>query len=400
MTDDAVVVELIFRLKQSRVCTSPHPAAVRLLHICLPSSSWGHHQRRLKPTTLTSRKEAAVGRDLVYVWIGDKGKGKGDGERPQTWESLEVSVQINSKFFNSQGYLVLESFSSAEEIESMRKRMEELLDTFDCSSTASIFSTRNQQHTSDNFFFESADKVSFFFEEKAFGDDGNLKQPKHLSINKVGHALDEIDPVFKKFSSTERMSGLLQSLGYHRPVVIQSMYIFKQPGIGGEVVPHQDNSFLHTEPRTCTGLWLALEDATVINGCLWAIPGSHKNGLVRRFIRDENGVHFDNPSPLYDQKDFVPIEVKAGTLVVIHGDLIHQSFENQSEKSRHAYSLHVVDTVGCKWSEDNWSSPYAVRIVIRIVNQSKCIKHSRDITSRQQCSTRVVIPPGQYRKTE
>lgn len=51
------------------------------------------------------------------------------------------------------------------------------------------------------------------------------------------------------------------------------------------------------------------------------------DGLVRRFVRDENGVHFDNPSPLYDQKEFVPIEVKAGTLVVIHGDLIHQRSE-------------------------------------------------------------------------
>lgn len=48
------------------------------------------------------------------------------------------------------------------------------------------------------------------------------------------------------------------------------------------------------------------------------------DGLVRRFIRDETGVHFDKPSPSYDQKDFVPIEVKAGSLVVIHGDLIHQ----------------------------------------------------------------------------
>lgn len=119
-------------------------------------------------------------------------------------------------------------------------------------------------------------------------------------------------------------------------------------------MPHQDNSFLYTDPPTCTGLWLALEDATVTNGCLWAIPGSHKGntnilcicilplscpfhyfdeafllfflkaGLVRRFIRDETGVHFDKPSPSYDQKDFVPIEVKAGSLVVIHGDLIHQ----------------------------------------------------------------------------
>lgn len=125
----------------------------------------------------------------------------------------------------------------------------------------------------------------------------------------------------------------------------------QQPGIGGEVVPHQDNSFLYTEPTTCTGLWLALEDANITNGCLWAIPGSHKSkimfslllvrgclmicstfnyfivcldGLKRRFIRDEKGVHFDHPSPTYDLKEFVPLEVKAGSLVVIDGNLVHQ----------------------------------------------------------------------------
>ncbi|KAL1553660.1 phytanoyl-CoA dioxygenase [Salvia divinorum] len=258
------------------------------------------------------------------------------------------------EFFKSQGYLVLDSFAGTDEIRSLRSRMEQLLEEFDFSSKASIFSTTNQQQTTDDYFFESAEKISFFFEEKAFGDDGSLKQPKELSINKVGHALHEIDPTFKSFSTSEKATGLLSSLGYKRPIVIQSMYIFKQPGIGGEVVPHQDNSFLYTDPPTCTGLWLALEDATVTNGCIWAIPGSHKAGLVRRFIRDETGVHFDKPSPLYDQKDFVPIEVKAGALVVIHGDLIHQSFENKSSASRHAYSLHVVDTDGCKWVDDNW----------------------------------------------
>ncbi|KAH7516340.1 hypothetical protein FEM48_Zijuj10G0124600 [Ziziphus jujuba var. spinosa] len=256
--------------------------------------------------------------------------------------------------FNSDGYIVMESFASDEEIESMRKRMEQLLNEFDYSANASIFSTKNQQQLTDDYFYESAEKVSFFFEEKAFEDDGKLKQPKEFSINKVGHALHEKDPVFNKFSDSEKFSGLLCSLGYKRPVIIQSMYIFKQPGIGGEVVPHQDNSFLYTEPPTCTGLWLALEDATITNGCLWAIPGSQKNGLVRRFIRGEDGVTFDRPSPDYDHKDFVPIEVKAGSLVVIHGDLIHQSLENQSSKSRHAYSLHVIDTDGCKWAENNW----------------------------------------------
>ncbi|XP_023516663.1 phytanoyl-CoA dioxygenase [Cucurbita pepo subsp. pepo] len=257
------------------------------------------------------------------------------------------------QFFDSHGYLVVESFASPDEIDAMRKRMEQLLDEFDC-STSSVFSTVNQQQLTDDYFFESAENISFFFEEKAFQEDGDLKQAKELSINKVGHALHEIDPVFKSFSSSKKVSGLLLSLGYKKPIVIQSMYIFKQPGIGGEVVPHQDNSFLYTEPTTCTGLWLALEDANTTNGCLWAIPGSHKNGLVRRFLRGDNGVYFDQPSPAYEHKDFVPIEVRAGSLVVIHGDLIHQSFENHSPKSRHAYSLHVVDTEGCVWAPDNW----------------------------------------------
>uniref|UniRef100_A0A803NIJ6 Phytanoyl-CoA dioxygenase n=1 Tax=Cannabis sativa TaxID=3483 RepID=A0A803NIJ6_CANSA len=261
-------------------------------------------------------------------------------------------AQLHS--FHSDGYIVMESFASTDEVESLRKRMVELLNQFDYSTTASIFSTKNQQKLTDDYFFESAENISFFFEEKAFGEDGNLKQPKELSINKVGHALHEIDPVFKSFSNSEKVCSLFCSLGYEKPIIIQSMYIFKQPGIGGEVVPHQDNSFIYTEPQTCTGLWLALEDATTTNGCLWAIPGSHKNGLVRRFIRGENGVTFDRPSPDYDLKDFVPIEVKAGSLVVIHGDLIHQSLENQSSKSRHAYGLHIVDTEGCTWAQDNW----------------------------------------------
>ncbi|KAL5663265.1 hypothetical protein ACJX0J_023373, partial [Zea mays] len=230
----------------------------------------------------------------------------------------------------------------------MRDRMAELVAGFD-GANSGVFSTKDHRQLKDDYFFKSAENISFFFEgrllegliyfcsfdtifitEKAYGDDGCLKQPKELSINKVGHALHELDPVFKKFSFSESVASLFSSLGYKRPAVIQSMYIFKQPG-----------------------LWLALEDATINNGCLWAIPGSHKKGLVRRMIRDENGTHFDCPSPAYDQKEFVPLEVKSGALVVIHGDLIHQSFENLSPASRYAFSLHVIDTEGCEWSKDN-----------------------------------------------
>nr|GEW86843.1 phytanoyl-CoA dioxygenase [Tanacetum cinerariifolium] len=214
----------------------------------------------------------------------------------------------------------------------------------------------------DKLIFKSIkvrDRVIVAFVFQAFYAEIDLKSSKEEEDGKV--------------SCSDKMSGILHSLGYKKPVIIQSMYIFKQPGIGGEVVPHQDNSFLYTEPTTCTGLWLALEDATIVNGCLWAIPGSHKDGLVRRFIRDDNGVHFDKPSPSYDQKDFVPVEVKAGSLVLIHGDLIHQSFENQSSKSRHAYSLHVIDTDGCKWAADNWKINIQQNLseVDKIIDQGK-----------------------------
>ncbi|KMZ76392.1 Phytanoyl-CoA dioxygenase, putative, expressed [Zostera marina] len=257
------------------------------------------------------------------------------------------------QFFDSQGYLVMESFASKEEVNWMMKRMDDLLEEFD-GSTSSVFSTKNQVKNSDDHFYNSAENISFFFEENAFADDGCLIQDKKLSINKVGHALHELDPVFRKFCCSNEIASLLFSLGHQRPVIMQSMYIFKQPGIGGEVVPHQDNSFLYTDPPTCKGLWLALEDATITNGCLWAIPGSHKDGLARKFIRDENGVHFDCPAPTYDPNDFIPIEVKAGSMVVLHGDVVHKSFENHSTKSRHALSFHAVDTENCKWSSDNW----------------------------------------------
>ncbi|XP_039787565.1 phytanoyl-CoA dioxygenase 2-like [Panicum virgatum] len=213
----------------------------------------------------------------------------------------------------------------------------------------------------DDYFFKSAENISFFYDEKAFGDDGCLKQPKELSIHKVGHAILlfvhhglRTSNVLYIFSFSESISSLFSSLGYKRPAVIQSMYIFKQPHIGNEAVPHQDSTFINTEPPSLTGLWLALEEATINNGCLWVIPGSHINGLVRRMIRDENGTHFDCLSASYDHKEFVPLEVKSGTLVMLHGDIIHKSFANLSPTSRHALILHLVDTEGCKWSEENW----------------------------------------------
>ncbi|KAL6745238.1 hypothetical protein V8C86DRAFT_2984461 [Haematococcus lacustris] len=260
--------------------------------------------------------------------------------------------------FREDGFLVLPRFSSAAQCDKLRQRMSHLLQQFDPDSVRSIFSTTNQVKLLDKYFLDSASNISYFFEEKAFDPaTGQLRQPKQLSINKVGHALHDLDPEFRAFSRSPEVAAVLRSLGYRRPLPVQSMYIFKQPHIGGEVVPHQDSTFLMSDPLTCVGLWWALEDATRDNGCLWAAPGIHHQGLLRRFSRQpEGGMAFDNPVPAYDLSSFVPLECPAGSLVLLQGENVHYSCENQSPVSRHSYSVHFVESSpGHHWLPGNWA---------------------------------------------
>lgn len=264
-----------------------------------------------------------------------------------------TAEQLNR--YQRDGFLVLENFATRAECEALQQRAAELVAEFDPQGVISIFSTREQTRQSDEYFLTSGDKIRFFFEEEAFSADGQLRQAKEHSLNKIGHALHDLDPVFSAFSRKPALADIAADLGYQQPLLLQSMYIFKQPNIGGEVTCHQDATFLYTEPMTVTGFWFALEDATLENGCLWAIPGGHKTGLKKRFSRaDGGGTKFEvlDDSPWQDEL-LVPLEVKAGTLVLLHGLLPHMSQANRSPKSRHAYAVHVVDGAA-EYPPENW----------------------------------------------
>lgn len=257
--------------------------------------------------------------------------------------------------YESAGFLVLENFADAATCARLRQQADELVAAFNPNEALSIFSTKEQTRTSDDYFLTSGDQVRFFFEEEAFDDNGQLRQAKEFSINKIGHALHDLDPLFDAFSRQPQLAALLAALSYQQPLLLQSMYIFKQPNIGGEVVCHQDATFLYTEPQSVMGCWFALEDATEENGCLWALPGGHKLGLKKRFERAIGGgtrfeVLDETPFPA---EGLVPLAVPSGTLILLHGLLPHLSYANRSPKSRHAYTLHVVDGV-CDYPASNW----------------------------------------------
>ncbi len=264
-----------------------------------------------------------------------------------------TAEQLNR--YQRDGFLVLENFATRAECEALQQRAAELVAEFDPQGVISIFSTREQTRQSDEYFLTSGDKIRFFFEEEAFSADGQLRQAKEHSLNKIGHALHDLDPVFSAFSRKPALADIATDLGYQQPLLLQSMYIFKQPNIGGEVTCHQDATFLFTEPLSVTGCWFALEDATQENGCLWAIPGGHRAGLRKRFVRADNGgARFEllDESPWPDDL-LLPLAVPQGTLILLHGLLPHLSYANRSPKSRHAYTLHLIDGV-CAYPAENW----------------------------------------------
>ena len=250
--------------------------------------------------------------------------------------------------YRRDGFLLIEDFLSPADCDALQTRAAELVAGFDPGPSRTVFSTRDQSHARDRYFRDSASAIHFFFEDEA----GDRVVP--LALNKIGHALHDLDPVFAAISRRPQFAVLARDLGFERPLLLQSMYLFKQPEIGGEVGWHQDATYLHTEPSTVTGFWIALDDADRSNGCLMALPGAHRGPLRQRFCR-RGGELVTLSVSATPWPDVVPValEARRGTLVVLHGLLPHASAPNRSDRPRHAYALHVVDG-RAEYSMDNW----------------------------------------------
>jgi phytanoyl-CoA hydroxylase len=111
---------------------------------------------------------------------------------------------------------------------------------------------------------------------------------------------------------------------------MQSMLFIKSEGRPGQAW-HQDELFIPTRDRSLTAAWIALDDATVENGCLWVLPGSHRPGVLYP-DRDQHDPRFDCEVEAYDfpyrGQDAVPVEVPAGSVVIFNGYLLHRSLPN------------------------------------------------------------------------
>lgn len=275
-------------------------------------------------------------------------------------------------FWDENGYLLIPDALSPATVHDLLTESQTLLNDFSLADhPMTKFSTgEKSDHVGDDYFLTSGDKVRFFFEEDAFDSTGNLTKPKEKAINKIGHYLHALNPKFQKASICAQNAAIAQSLRFKDPRVLQSMIICKQPEIGGRVPPHQDSTFLYTDPPSAVGFWYALEDCTIENGCLSFAAGSHRRAPIRnRFVKQEGGSgtgFVDNegaqwPRGLEEDKEvkkevYELAEVKAGTLVLIHGNSLHKSEKNTSPKGRMIYTFHVIEGDN-EYDERNWLQP-------------------------------------------
>jgi len=125
--------------------------------------------------------------------------------------------------YQRDGYIVIPDFKAEGEIARLRARAGAIVDAFDPNESRAVFTTRDQARASDAWFLGSDNTIRCFFEEEAFGPDGQLKQAKALSINKIGHAMHDLDPVFDAFTHDAALASVARDLGLERPQVWQSM---------------------------------------------------------------------------------------------------------------------------------------------------------------------------------
>ena len=242
-----------------------------------------------------------------------------------TPDSNRIDVNF---FFKSNGYLVLEDGFTTEEINLLKQE--------------SVAICKGERGTLADGGSDEKLVIDQFMGEK-HPEDIPLYKTDELALQKIlcvhfPHKISK--PVYEAVHNKNVVDVLTYVVGPNVKCM-QSMLFIKASGKPGQAW-HQDEDYIPTRDRSLIGAWVAIDDATIDNGCLWVLPESHKPGILwdqtwhgdRNYDCADLSVGFP-----YTDDQAVPVEVKAGSVVFFNGYLLHKSLPNKAPAGTFRRSL-------------------------------------------------------------
>ncbi|WP_036669325.1 phytanoyl-CoA dioxygenase family protein [Pedobacter borealis] len=236
----------------------------------------------------------------------------------------------NIGFYKEYGYLVAEQLLSVNEIDELRME------------TAEIF-RGNRGHVD------------------GLVDPGELTDQEILKKYIAIHFPHKISKVIKSYLLHQRITDVLTKIISPNVKCMQSMLFVKAPGKAGQSW-HQDEYYIPTRDRSLTGVWIAIDDASLDNGCLWIIPGSNKSGYIMDRVPNTSAEYADVDTvdvSGFAKENIIPVEVKSGSVVFFNGYTLHSSQKNKTEDCfRTALVNHYMSAESMlPWDQDGKFDP-------------------------------------------
>ncbi|MCE9591557.1 MAG: phytanoyl-CoA dioxygenase family protein [Planctomycetes bacterium] len=223
--------------------------------------------------------------------------------------------------FREDGYLVVPNLLSTEEVTQTRDGFTRLVREAD---------EKGKHPTGLHIDFE-----------RAFDTSGKTAEQRELGLRKL-QSFAERDAFFWSQVTHPRIVALLNDVLGPGAQMLQSMALVKPPEIGIAKQWHQDVAYFDVEPKEeVLGLWIAIDDATLDNGCMEVVPGSHKLGLVQH-VQGQTGWKLpDSTVELYRDR-IVKLPMKAGSALLFSSLAFHFTDHNRSKQRRRALQYHYV----------------------------------------------------------
>ncbi len=249
---------------------------------------------------------------------------------------LETLDEAQLTQFREEGYLAFEEVLTPEEVRAARDALTELtLGLIEAARQGKAEVVPSSPNSTQNYSGARIQKPgSPFFVHFEPGVDPLALDPAEaeLKIRKL-HGYHQEHPLFETLVQHPRVKGVVQTLLGEEAILFGEMALSKPPFIGSEKPWHQDNAYFVYAPLTSVvTAWVALDDATVENGCMYTLPGGHRVGALKHV----HGIDCQIAAGRLDLSQSVPVELRAGGAMFFSGMLPHQTPPNRGPLRRRA----------------------------------------------------------------